>query len=208
MVAGGSEEARRALLLGVAASLALGIRGVLLFSLGMSALETTRRVLAAASGVPLEKLRTAWGLTVAEWTRLFTATDGTRRLKLILDDSPRLVLARVDRRVRALATCQPVGTVVIDDLARVRAANRATRSSVLDGLEALARDLHVAVLVGAERLPSRRLLGTTSRGRRLGVTVRLEEVRAVRLALRMFGMRPSPGRPGDPQQGRARPVSR
>ncbi|MBI5487045.1 MAG: hypothetical protein HY905_06905 [Deltaproteobacteria bacterium] len=194
VLGGGTEEARRSLLLAVTAELALGEKGVLLFPLVMPGLDAVRRILAAGSGVAISTVRTARGMTQSELGRLITAADNARKLNLHIDDPHQLTPVRLTRRVKWLATFSPVGTVVIDDLDRVQTKVGGRRSSRLATLGLLAHELRIAILVGSKRIPPWAPAGTPAKRRRLSVTVRPETARAVPLTLAMFGAAPSPPR--------------
>jgi replicative DNA helicase len=131
---------------------------VLYYSLEMSAAECLNRMLAAAAGVDLLRMRAGAGvLTDAEWGRLGEATSLLSAAPLQVNDSGTLrpgdIRADLRRAHRAKASA---GLVVIDYAQLMTATTRNDRnrqaevSEITRDLKAAAKENGCAVLVGAQ----------------------------------------------------------
>jgi len=126
-------------------------RPALFFSLEMSKLELTERILASTARIDSAKLRTG-DLSEADWSRAQDAFTYLQTAKVFIDDNP--VLTVMDVRARARRIKQQngdLGVVIIDYLQlmtnRGRSENRQVEVSEMSrSLKILARELGCPVI--------------------------------------------------------------
>jgi len=126
-------------------------RPALFFSLEMSKLELTERILASTARIDSAKLRTG-DLSEADWSRAQDAFTYLQTAKVFIDDNP--VLTVMDVRARARRIKQQngdLGVVIIDYLQlmtnRGRSENRQVEVSEMSrALKILARELGCPVI--------------------------------------------------------------
>jgi len=141
-------------------SLALGLVGhcgivlhrpVLMFSLEMSHLELTQRMLASESKVDAKRMATGQ-LKDTDWEKVSRAVTRMSAAPIFIDDNPRLTVMDIRARARRLKKQQgDLGLIVIDYLqlmtGRGRAENRQVEvSEISRGLKILARELECPVV--------------------------------------------------------------
>jgi replicative DNA helicase len=141
-------------------SLALGLvahcgivlkRPVLMFSLEMSHLELTQRMLASESRVDAKRMSTGQ-LKDTDWEKVSRAVTRMSAAPIFIDDNPRLTVMDIRARARRLKKQQgDLGLIVIDYLqlmtGRGRAENRQVEvSEISRGLKILARELECPVV--------------------------------------------------------------
>jgi hypothetical protein len=95
--------------------------------------------------------------------------------------------------VKELAMLAPVGTVVIDELERVRGRGCTRRSSGLVELEALAAELKVAILAAAKSMPRRATTSMRPNRRTIRLRVDAGTTRTTAPVLVVLGAGRSPG---------------
>ncbi len=125
---------------------------VMFFSLEMSHLELTQRLLAAEARVDATKLRTG-RLTDADWTKLTKAMGRLGEAPLWIDDNPALTVMEIRAKARRLQDKlgTPLGLIVVDYLqlmqGRTNAESRQVEvAEISRGLKVLARELEVPVV--------------------------------------------------------------
>lgn len=138
--------------LGVAAHAAVVAKtSVLLFSLEMSQLEITNRLLCAEAGVEATRMRNG-RLQERDWPRISHAVSRLGSAPLFIDDDPNLTVMDIRAKARRLSASDAgLGLVIVDYLqlmtGRTKAENRQVEvSEISRGLKILARELQVPVL--------------------------------------------------------------
>lgn len=127
----------------------------LAFSMEMSGNEILTRIVSQTGKVPMDRLMSG-NLDEEHWGQITSTTEKVTRSKLVLDDSPSLMLSQIRARARRVQQRQgQLGAIVIDYLQLVsgddgygrRNDNRAQQLSDLTrGLKALAKELDVPVI--------------------------------------------------------------
>ncbi|QGG96869.1 replicative DNA helicase [Actinomarinicola tropica] len=138
--------------LGMAAHAALeSHRPVLFFSLEMSRLELTQRIVCAEARVDSQRVRNG-KLVEADWNKIAHATGRLAEAPLWIDDNPALTVMEIRSKARRLKSkVGDLGMIVIDYLqlmtGRGNAENRQVEVSEMSrGLKILARELEVPVV--------------------------------------------------------------
>jgi replicative DNA helicase len=138
--------------LGMATHAALEVnRPVLFFSLEMSHLEITQRILSAEARVDSTRMRNG-KLAEADWTKLSHAIGRLAEAPLYIDDNPQATVMEIRAKARRLKSrLGDLGLIVIDYLqlmtGRTSAENRQVEvSEISRGLKILARELEVPVV--------------------------------------------------------------
>jgi replicative DNA helicase len=122
----------------------------LVFSLEMSHMEITQRILSAEARVDATHLRTG-SLSEVEWHQVQRAVGHLGEAPIFVDDNPHLTVMDVRAKARRLKASENLGLVVIDYLqlmsGRHSAENRQVEiSEISRGLKILARELSVPVV--------------------------------------------------------------
>ncbi|MBV8303911.1 MAG: replicative DNA helicase [Acidimicrobiia bacterium] len=143
--------------LGMAAHAAMHAnRPVLIFSLEMSHLELTQRLLCAEARVDASRLRTG-RLQEPDWPKISHAVGRLGEANIFIDDNPHLTVMEIRAKARRLKSRQgDLGLIVVDYLqlmaGRPDAENRQVEvSEISRGLKILARELECPV-VGLSQL--------------------------------------------------------
>jgi len=143
---------KTALALSIASNAAINSRRpVLVFSLEMSHLELTQRLLCAEARVDSKRVRNG-KLSAADWEKIAHATGRLGDAPLWIDDNPNLTIMEIRSRARRLrAKVGDLGLIVVDYLqlmsGRSSAENRQVEvSEISRGLKILARELECPVL--------------------------------------------------------------
>lgn len=143
---------KTALALSIAANAAIEAqRPVLVFSLEMSHLELTQRLLCAEARVDSKRVRNG-GLTATDWERIAHATGRLADAPLWIDDNPNLTIMEIRSKARRLRSrVGDLGLVVVDYLQLMTGRNRAENrqvevAEISRGLKILARELECPVL--------------------------------------------------------------
>jgi replicative DNA helicase len=138
--------------LGMAAHAALEVhRPVLFFSLEMSHLEITQRLIAAEARVDSTRMRNG-RLAESDWGKISHAIGRLAEAPLYIDDNPRATVLEIRAKSRRLKSrLGDLGMVVVDYLqlmtGRDRAENRQVEvSEISRGLKVLARELETPVV--------------------------------------------------------------
>jgi replicative DNA helicase len=137
--------------LGIVRHAALATRKpVLLFSLEMSHLELTQRLLCAEARVDASRMRTG-RLHDSDWPKISDAIGRLGDAPIFIDDNPNLTVMDIRAKARRLMAKEGLGLVVVDYLqlmtGRARAESRQVEvSEISRGLKILARELQVPVV--------------------------------------------------------------
>ena len=137
--------------LGMAAHAALdGRHPVLVFSLEMSHLELTQRLLCSEARVDASRMRNG-RLLETDWPKISHAVGRLAEAPIHIDDNPHLTVMEIRAKARRLKSRQGLGLIVIDYLqlmtGRQSAENRQVEvSEISRGLKILARELEVPVV--------------------------------------------------------------
>ncbi|HEV2071285.1 MAG TPA: replicative DNA helicase, partial [Acidimicrobiales bacterium] len=138
--------------LGMAAHAALEAnRPVLFFSLEMSHLEITQRLLSAEARVDSSRLRNG-KLAESDWTKISHAIGRLAEAPLYIDDNPRATVLEIRAKSRRLKSrLGDLGIVVVDYLQLMTGRNSAENrqvevSEISRGLKVLARELQTPVV--------------------------------------------------------------
>jgi len=143
---------KTAFALSIAANAALDAnRPVLVFSLEMSQIELTQRILCSEARVDSKRLRTGQ-LQEQDWTKIGHATGRLAEAPIWIDDNPNLTVMEIRSKARRLKSkVGDLGLIVIDYLqlmtGRSSAENRQVEvSEISRGLKILARELECPVM--------------------------------------------------------------
>ncbi|HEV3131775.1 MAG TPA: replicative DNA helicase [Acidimicrobiales bacterium] len=122
----------------------------LLFSLEMSHMELTQRLLGSESRVDASRMRTG-NLREGDWAKVGNAISRMSEAPIFIDDNPNLTVMDIRARARRLKSREGLGLVVVDYLqlmtGRHGAENRQVEvSEISRGLKILARELEVPVV--------------------------------------------------------------
>ena len=123
---------------------------VLLFSLEMSHLEITQRLLCAEARVDSSRLRTG-RLLESDWPKVSHAIGRLGEAPIFIDDNPNITVMDIRAKARRLKSREGLGLVVVDYLqlmsGRSSAENRQVEvSEISRGLKILARELALPVV--------------------------------------------------------------
>ena len=124
---------------------------VLFFSLEMSHLELTQRLLCSEARVDSSSLRDH-ALSQSDWPRLMDAITKLSEAPLFIDDNPSLSVMEIRAKARRLKSREGLGLVVVDYLQLMSTRNGSPEYRQLEvaevsrGLKILARELGVPVL--------------------------------------------------------------
>jgi len=126
-------------------------KGVLVFSLEMSAESLAQRLLCSRAEVNMNKLRDGFS-TSEEQRRIVEAAGEIKEADLFVDDEGSLNILELRAKARRIATRNTLGLIVVDYLQLVAGMdNRASRENqiaeISRGLKAMAKELNVPVLV-------------------------------------------------------------
>ena len=143
---------KSALGLGMAANLAVRSKvPVALFTLEMSKMEITQRLMCTEAKVELQRLRTG-KLLEEDWSRLTSACDALAKAPIYVDDSGSITMMEIRSKARRLKSKEPnLGLIVVDYMqlmtSGATAENRVQEvSQISRSLKVLARDLDVPVI--------------------------------------------------------------
>jgi replicative DNA helicase len=137
--------------LGVAAHAAMeGGAPVLVFSLEMSHLELTQRLLCSEARVDATRMRNG-RLLETDWPKISHAVGRLAEAPIHIDDNPHLTVMEIRAKARRLKSRQGLGLIVIDYLQLMTGRNSAENrqvevSEISRGLKILARELEVPVI--------------------------------------------------------------
>jgi replicative DNA helicase len=143
---------KSAFALGIAANVGIRMgRPAMVFSLEMSHLELTQRMLASDAKVDSKRMRNG-RLTEHDWPKITNAISRMVNAPIYIDDNPQLTVMEIRSKARRLKSrVGDLGVIVIDYLqlmtGRSSAENRQVEvSEISRGLKILARELEVPVI--------------------------------------------------------------
>lgn len=124
---------------------------IVIFSLEMPSEQLAFRMLAAKSGVPIQKIRTGSGITENEWSKLNEAKQILLNQNFLIDDTPGNKVNEMINKCRALADKGDLSLVIIDYIQLIQGTSRAESrqqevSEISRRLKAMARELKVPVI--------------------------------------------------------------
>ncbi len=137
--------------LGLAAHAAIEANtGILFFSLEMSHLELTQRLLCSEAHVDATRMRNG-RLLDSDWPKISNAIGRLGEAPIFIDDNPNLTVMDIRAKARRLKSREGLGLVVVDYLqlmsGRMSAENRQVEvSEISRGLKILARELEIPVV--------------------------------------------------------------
>lgn len=154
VIAGRPAMGKSALAQQVAENVAGEKRTTMLYTLEMSGYEITERSMSRRTGIPIPKLKTADGLTNADWEKLNAAYTELRPLPFLIDDSTFGIDEIVAKTKAEAAVLEknglpPLGCLVVDylQLVAAKASNRTLEvGQVTSKLKRLAMELAVPVV--------------------------------------------------------------
>ena len=143
--------------MGMAAHAALEAQTpVLFFSLEMSRVELTQRLLCSEARIDSQKIRNA-RLGPDDWTRISNALGRLSEAQMWIDDNPHVTVSEIRSKARRLQSAlgRPLGMIVIDYIqlmsGRSNAENRQTEvAEISRGLKVLAREMKCPVVALAQ----------------------------------------------------------
>jgi replicative DNA helicase len=123
---------------------------VLYFSLEMSHMEITQRLLAADALVDVSAIRTG-RLSDADWARIGKSLGRLGEAPIFIDDDPSSTIMDIRAKARRLSAKENIGLVIVDYLqlmtGRQNAENRQVQvAEISRGLKILARELEIPVV--------------------------------------------------------------
>ena len=143
---------KTAFALGVAAHAAMDKREpVLFFSLEMSHLELTQRLLCSEARVDSSRMRNG-RLLQSDWPKVVAAMGKLGEAPLFIDDNPNLTVMEIRAKARRLKSREGLGLIVVDYLQLMSTKSSSPEyrqlevSEVSRGLKILARELEVPVV--------------------------------------------------------------
>lgn len=137
--------------LGAAAHAAMERRlPVLFFSLEMSHLELTQRLLCSEARVDSSRMRNG-RLQQSDWPKVVNAMGRLGEAPLFIDDNPNLTVMEIRAKARRLKSREGLGLIVVDYLQLMSSTSSSENrqvevSEVSRGLKILARELSIPVL--------------------------------------------------------------
>jgi replicative DNA helicase len=135
----------------------LANKKVALFSLEMSSLQLTKRLLSAEAELDADKLRTG-KLEDHEWQQLHTKISTIEEADIFIDDTPALTVLDLKAKARRLKRQRDIDIIIIDYLQLMRAeegnksaGNREQEISYISrSLKGLAKELDIPVIALAQ----------------------------------------------------------
>ncbi|MDQ3569223.1 MAG: replicative DNA helicase [Actinomycetota bacterium] len=123
---------------------------VLIFSLEMSHLELTQRMLCSEARVDAQRMRTG-KLHESDWSKVANAVGRLGEAPIYIDDNPNITVMDIRAKARRQKAREGLGLVIVDYLqlmsSRARVENRQLEvSEISRNLKVLARELEVPVL--------------------------------------------------------------
>ncbi|MBR6725024.1 MAG: replicative DNA helicase, partial [Erysipelotrichaceae bacterium] len=120
---------------------------VAIFSLEMPAEQVATRILAANSGVEIQKLRTGQ-LNDEDWSKVNEATQRLKQMNFFIDDTPGIKVSEMYAKARKLAQDEGLYMIVVDYIQLIQATGKSDSrqqevSEISRRLKAMARELNV-----------------------------------------------------------------
>lgn len=143
---------KTSLALGIARNVALLTqKAVAIFSLEMSKLQITQRLLSCEAMVESQRLRSPARLTDEESHRLVVATGRLAKMPIFIDDTANITIMEIRAKTRRLVSKHDLGLIIVDYLQLIQGRNRAENrqqeiSEISRSLKILGRELNVPVI--------------------------------------------------------------
>jgi replicative DNA helicase len=123
---------------------------VLVFSMEMSSMEIVTRSVAQHSKVPLDRLLSG-NITDEQWESVGKGVGQINYSKMILDESPAMLMQQIRARARRVKQQQPdLAVIIVDYLQLMSGDNQIHRaqqiSDITRGLKSLAKELDIPVV--------------------------------------------------------------
>ncbi len=123
---------------------------VMIFSLEMSSVQLTQRILCSEAEIDAQKARTG-ELNASEWEKIANCMNTIHEAPILIDDSSGVTLSDIRAKARRIKTKYPdLGLIIIDYLQLIEDKSTSDRfqaiSSISRGLKSLARELNVPVI--------------------------------------------------------------
>ncbi len=142
---------KTALALNIAVNAARYGHPVALFSLEMSALQLTMRMLCSEARVNAHKMRSGH-LGGEDWMGLLKSVSALTEFPVYVDDTPSASLIEIRAKARRLLRDKPTGLIIVDYLQLMASQGRRSENRQVEiaemsrGLKVLAKELNVPVL--------------------------------------------------------------
>jgi replicative DNA helicase len=127
--------------------------GVALFSLEMSRVEITKRLISAEGKVPLHHMQTKNGMTDWDWDQARKVVVQVQEAPLYLDDSPDLTMTSIRTKARQIAAETELKLIVIDYMQLLRTgggqkfeSRQQEVSDISRSIKLLAKELAIPVI--------------------------------------------------------------
>ena len=122
-----------------------------LFTMEMDRAEVMDRLVAAESGILLDRI-TGSTLDDNAWDKITAVQERFAASKLVIDDAPRITLARIRARLRGMARTEPAQLAIVDYLQLMAPPQGSeTRqqevAALVGGLKAIAREFRIPVVM-------------------------------------------------------------
>lgn len=125
---------------------------VAFFSLEMSALQLTNRLLTTESSLPAEKIKGGSKLEEHEWKQLITTIEKLRKAPLYIDDTPSIPVMEFRSKVKNLVNNKQVKIIFVDYLQlmqgppELRGFREQEVAAISRTLKATAKELNVPII--------------------------------------------------------------
>jgi replicative DNA helicase len=131
-------------------------KAVAVFSLEMSSQQLVQRILCSRAKVDLQRVRNGF-LSERDFPNLTAAASQVAAAKMFIDDTPGLTVTELRAKARRLKSQQDIQLIVIDYLQLLRSMSRRAQdnrqleiSEISSGIKALAKELHLPIIVIAQ----------------------------------------------------------
>src|SRR6056297_117857 len=128
-------------------------QGVAVFSLEMSSLQLTNKLLSMDASIPSNKIRDAKDLTDTDWTKLNRSIERLSDSDIFIDDTPQINIFELRAKCRRLKMQHDIQLIIIDYLQLMsggmdnKNGNREQEiSKISRALKAMAKELDVPVI--------------------------------------------------------------
>lgn len=161
---------KTSLALVIARNIALLNVGVVVFSLEMSSLQLTRRIVSVESGIPSGRLKTGDFINEVEDERYLRSLELINDLPIFIDDDAASTILDIRSRAKALKIRHPnIGLIIVDYIqliggSKSKNSNREQDVAAISrGLKVLAKELSVPVIALSQLSRAVEVRGGTKR---------------------------------------------
>jgi replicative DNA helicase len=131
-------------------------KAVAVFSLEMSSQQLVQRILCSRAKVDLQRVRNGF-LSERDFPNLTAAASQVAAAKMFIDDTPGLTVTELRAKARRIKSQHDIQLIVIDYLQLLRSMSRRAQdnrqleiSEISAGIKALAKELHLPIIVIAQ----------------------------------------------------------